>query len=81
MSRWDDDEHDWDDEGEDDPEELDLVTCPACGAAIYEEAEQCPECGEYVVRGSNSPLRSAPSWYAVIAILGIIAVIVALLAT
>ena len=84
MGRWDDDEDhddedDWYPEGQDDPDELDLVTCPACGEEIYEEAEQCPECGHYMVRGSNSPLRTAPNWYVAIALLGIVAVIIAML--
>ena len=28
------------------------VPCPRCGADVYEDAEQCPACGDYV-----SPLR------------------------
>jgi predicted RNA-binding Zn-ribbon protein involved in translation (DUF1610 family) len=62
---------------EDDDEELDLLPCPSCGEPIYEEAEACPYCGEYVTH-STSVLASKPLWFVVLAILGIVAIIFAL---
>ena len=58
---WQDPDDDWDEE-EDDVEEDDVeeddgdsdeedepsVTCPYCRAEVWEEASQCPECGEYL---------------------------------
>ena len=41
---------DWDD---DDPTET--VTCPSCHAEIYEDAEQCPACGDYITRTTKLP--------------------------
>ena len=44
--------------GSDDPDhdlfddeagETDTITCPSCGARIYEETQQCPHCGDWVV--------------------------------
>lgn len=49
----DDDEYpDWSNDADDDA--VDLVPCPHCGAEIYEDAEQCPICGEYVIRTSTN---------------------------
>ena len=60
---WDDDDaddRDWerhDYDQDDDVDEVedsygsdddDLLPCPHCGAAIYEQSEKCPKCGEYV---------------------------------
>ena len=44
---WDDEEEE-DQEWDDDDDDLSTITCPYCRAEIYEEAEQCPECGEYI---------------------------------
>jgi hypothetical protein len=71
---WDDDS---DEEWPDDDDSAETVPCPSCGADIYEEAEQCPECGEYVVR-DNSVLGGKPRWYIVLALLGILAVVAVL---
>src|SRR5438093_8422829 len=43
---------------EPDPEEsgsIDLVPCPHCRQSIYEEAERCRECGNYISR-EDGPL-------------------------
>ena len=47
---WEDESDKWDDDNDFDDEDEDLPTilCPFCRAEIYEEAEQCPECGEYI---------------------------------
>ncbi|QDU63745.1 hypothetical protein Pan216_46260 [Planctomycetes bacterium Pan216] len=51
------------------------VTCPSCGREVYEDAEQCPICGDYITPGSSSVFAGKPIWFVVIAILGIIAFI------
>jgi endogenous inhibitor of DNA gyrase (YacG/DUF329 family) len=71
---------DWDDEGwpdDDDGESL-TIPCPACRADIYEDAEQCPYCGEYVVR-SSSTWDGRPAWWIVLGGLGIVATLFALM--
>lgn len=61
MNQWDGDE--FEDEG---PQDVDLeefggdrddsdtVPCPTCGRDIYEGAERCPHCDQYVVGGGES---------------------------
>jgi hypothetical protein len=46
---WDNEEDDFEEYGEDeDEDEEPIVTCPYCRAEVWEEASQCPECGEYL---------------------------------
>lgn len=54
MSQWEDTEPD--DDTTDD--------CPHCGASIYDDAERCPACGEYLSR-EDAPPRGKP-WYVVV---------------
>jgi hypothetical protein len=71
---------DWEDP-EPDPDESDeseTLPCPACGEPVYEDAEQCPHCGTYVTHGT-SLLSGRPTWFVVLAVLGVVALIVALL--
>lgn len=78
---WRDDEDDWDEDPEwseeGDPDETDVIACPKCGGEIYEDAERCPLCGEYVTR-SASALEGRPGWYVVLAVLGVIGTIIVL---
>jgi hypothetical protein len=69
---------DWeypDPDDSDDGDEAETLRCRSCGESVYEEAEQCPYCGDYQWNASRSPLAGRPWWYVVLAILGIIAVI------
>jgi len=81
-SRWseeifeDDDLYNSDEEIDDDSS-IELLPCPECGEMIYEEAEQCPACGRYVLRHSHQWL-GRPWWWLVLGILGIGATILAL---
>lgn len=43
-----DQDDDIDDEDDSSADDDDLLPCPHCGAAIYEQSEKCPKCGEYV---------------------------------
>lgn len=73
-------EDDWEapEPDERDEDELDTLPCPACGRQIYEEADVCPFCGEYVTH-STSVLAGKPLWFVALAILGIVAVIAMIL--
>lgn len=77
---YDDEEDDWElpEPDEDDDDSIETVACPSCGRQIYEEAEECPYCHQYVTH-STSVLAGKPIWFVALAILGIIAVIVVLL--
>ena len=68
-------ERDWDSDGE----PADTIPCGHCAAEVYEDAEQCPHCGEWIIRGRSSSLSGKPVWWQIAGLLGIIAVILALL--
>jgi hypothetical protein len=63
-----DDDH-FDDHFDDGPDEDDeradeentTDDCPHCGAAVYDDAEQCPACGKYLSR-EEAPSRLPPLW-------------------
>lgn len=65
---------DYDDEYDD---ETETVRCPNCGTDVYEDAEQCPVCGEYVTL-STSAWEGKPFPWVLIGLAGIIAVILTL---
>lgn len=74
---WDSDSDDFDDSPDDDSEVAEVIRCPACGADVYEDAEQCPECGEWITF-STRPFAGRSLWFIVIGALGIGATIAAL---
>ena len=43
-----------------DDEDDETVPCPYCGAAVYEDAERCPRCENYISR-EDAPSR-LPLW-------------------
>lgn len=55
----------------------DTVVCPECGADVYEDADQCPVCGHFMIP-DNRIWSGKSAWWTALAILGIIAVILAL---
>ena len=72
---------DWEipDPDEDDDEGvLETLPCPSCDAPIYEDAEQCPACGEYVTF-STAPLADWPGWLVALGLVGVLAVILTLI--
>lgn len=68
---------DYDEEDGGDQENL-LMDCPACGEAVYEDAVRCPACGEFV-SWNDSPLAGWPALTLWLALLGVLAVIAAVL--
>jgi RNA polymerase subunit RPABC4/transcription elongation factor Spt4 len=82
MSHWSDDEL-RDDEYPDeedayDEEETLTTSCPACGAEVYEDAEQCPVCGNYITH-STSPWQGRSPLWIVLGTLGALALLWTLL--
>jgi len=77
---WDDDDDD-DDEFEDDFEDDDPAAwyeCPLCGADVYEEADVCPACGDYITPKLVSRSDARPKWYMFLGLAGILAVVLVL---
>jgi hypothetical protein len=75
---WDDDPYDDDDLPADEGVPA-TVPCPSCGADVYEDSEQCPVCGDYIVH-SASMWDGKPLWWVVLGVLGIAATIAVLTA-
>lgn len=76
---WDDDwpEDDYPDEYDDDQSLT--VECSECGEEVYEDAEQCPSCGNYIIHSSSGYVwKNRPSWWIALGLLGIMAVILAM---
>lgn len=64
---------------EDDDGIVELVACPSCGVEVYEDAERCPACGDYIVHAAGGhPWKDRPLWWIALGLLGIVAVIMAL---
>ncbi len=75
---WDElDERDDMDEPADD-EFTDTVVCRHCGADVYEDADQCPVCGTYLLADTSPWSHKSVAWIA-LGLLGILATILALL--
>ncbi|MBN1491930.1 MAG: hypothetical protein JXA69_18605 [Phycisphaerae bacterium] len=60
---WDDEA--WSDEADDeglgtDESDVEAYTlpCPACGAMVYEDADKCPHCGEWITPVGEAARRS-----------------------
>lgn len=60
-----------------DEDDVETRACPFCGLQVYEEAERCPACGEYVVF-SDAAFSGWPWWSVALGVLGIVAVILTL---
>lgn len=81
-SSWrDDDDSDsgaeWSEDPDDSDDETETVSCPKCGIDVYEDAPQCPLCGEYLTP-NHSVWSGRPVWFTLLAVTGIVAVIVTL---
>jgi hypothetical protein len=60
-----------------DEEVSETRACPACGMDVYEDLEQCPACGDYIVF-SDSALSGWPWWFVALGMLGIVSLILTL---
>ena len=70
-------DYEYPDEPDDDDYESDTVTCSECQAEVYEDAEQCPVCGNYIV-STNAGLSAFSLPFLVLGMAGLISVIVLL---
>ena len=83
-ANWSDLESDADDWDEDDfapAGESTTTECMKCGCEIYDDASRCPLCGEYQVGNRTlTAWQGRPLWWKIGGLLGILAVMFALLA-
>jgi hypothetical protein len=49
------------------------IPCPYCGEDVYEDAERCPHCANYLSR-EDAPPRARP-WWIILGALGVLAVV------
>jgi hypothetical protein len=70
-----------DDEDPDEPDyeddESETVPCPNCGASLYEDADYCPRCNQYVTP-DTSAWSGRPLWWIVLGLAGVAALVLAL---
>ena len=72
------DEDDWEDDRDDGgdwqpddaAEDDDTIPCPHCRAPVYEGAEQCPACGNYLSE-EDAPAAPKPWWIVLGLVLGL----------
>ncbi len=71
---WSDDE-----QFDDDPDdaESETVACPVCRRSVYEDAEKCPHCGEWITPASTAEHRSRTWRWPVLIALLIVMILVA----
>ena len=77
---------DWDDEYEGDEfedvnfddESYGWYECPLCHAEVYDDANLCPTCDEYMSPKLVTRAESKPMWYIFLGMSGILAVVIAL---
>lgn len=55
-----------------DDDDAETEDCPHCGRAVYEGAERCPECGQYLGR-EDAPRRTP--WWIIVTALVLLAII------
>jgi hypothetical protein len=68
----------WEVDDSDDPDATATVLCSSCGTEVYEDASQCPVCGEYIIA---SRLESGfPKWMVWLAFLIVFAILFGYLA-
>ena len=72
-----DDEYPENDDSDDDATAT--VVCPHCGTDVYEDAEYCPVCDNYItITSGASPLSGRPLWWILLGLAGVVATFVAL---
>ncbi len=67
---WDNEQSEWsefDVDDEDDPEN-DQLPCPSCGKMVYDDTDQCPHCGDWIVPLAGSDRRSRMILIVVVAV-------------
>ncbi len=69
-----DDDFDVDEGDVDESDDEATIACPYCGDEMYEDAPQCPHCGQYITAEDGH--REPKPWWIVA---GVIACLVALL--
>ncbi|RJP36807.1 MAG: hypothetical protein C4547_06700 [Phycisphaerales bacterium] len=54
-------------------DDAEVLPCPSCGADVYEDADQCPICGQWITPGASGRRQR---WIAAVVILMVALLIV-----
>jgi uncharacterized paraquat-inducible protein A len=68
------DEREYPDDDQSDDDDPETVECPECHRQVYEEAEQCPYCGQYITHDTRV-WAGKPWWWTALALAGIVGLI------
>lgn len=75
-----DSEDEFDDyEYDEDSEESCTIICPSCGADVYEDADRCPVCDDYII-ARHSRSFGQPAWVVATAVVLLISMLLWFLA-
>ena len=74
------DDTSYDIDDSDDDDEVECLRCPNCDALVYEEAQQCPACGDYIHFDTNV-WKGRAWWWIGLALAGALATFYVLLFT
>ena len=55
------------------------LPCPSCGEPVYEDADVCPHCGDFITPGRRPAGANVPRWMFVAGAVGVAGTILALL--
>ncbi len=61
----------------DEDESTETIVCPECGAEVYEDADRCPVCGQYIIPDTRF-WSGKPIWWIALGFLGLVALATAL---
>lgn len=68
---------DWSETQDDESDGYGTIDCPECGAEIFDDIDVCPRCGHAIIH-DTSVWAGKSTWWIVLGILGILAVIASL---
>ncbi len=71
------DDREFPDDEDDDDDNTSTRNCSECGTEIYEDIEQCPHCGAWLI-ASSSAWAGRQWWWLAIALCGALALVWAL---
>ncbi len=57
-----------------DEDEADVLPCPSCGQMVYEDSDQCPYCGDWII-----PLSGQPRWTRLVGAMLVVALLLGLI--
>jgi hypothetical protein len=70
-------DNEYSDEDESDDDATATLICPHCGAEVYEDAEYCPVCDNFISPRANA-ISNRPLWWILLGLAGVVATLAVL---